>query len=238
MATAAEPSQKTAPDNEGSGVQRRRQRILDAAREMIEQHGVDKLRVRDLADAAGVATATLYNQFGGKDGIVELAMKEDFLERFSISAIESEVRSPAAALKQLIAKSARDARDVPENSSAVLKFYFSAGDDDALRSVAHEGVKQFFLAILKDVGRRDELVSWAQMEWVADDMVSATYAVLLKWLQGNVATEELEPRLLTMAALPCIAVSRGKAREEFEQLLSGLPPMAGKSSPDADYLAE
>ena len=192
---------------------------------MIEQHGVDKLRVRDLADAAGVATATLYNQFGGKDGIVELAMKEDFLERFSVSGIENQGRSPAAALQQLIAKSARDARDVPENSAAVLKFYFSSGGDDALRSVAHEGVKQFFLAILSDVGRRDELVPWARVECIADDMVSATYAVLLKWLQGNVPTEELEPRLLTMAALPWIAVSQGKSRKEFEQLLSDLPPV-------------
>ncbi len=225
MATSANSSQKSAPDNEGSGVQKRRQRILDAARKMIEQHGVDQLRVRDLADAAGVATATLYNQFGGKDGIVELAMKEDFLERFSVSGIENEGSSPAAALQQLIAKSARDARDVPENTAAVLKFYFSAGSDDALRSVTHEGVKQFFLAILKDVSRRDELLPWAQVEWVADDIVSATYAVLLKWLQGNVPAEELEPRLLAMAALPCIAVTQGKSREEFEQLLAELPPV-------------
>lgn len=225
MAIAAESSQKTAPENERSGVQKRRQRVLAAAREMIQQHGVDKLRVRDLADAAGVATATLYNQFGGKDGIVELAMKEDYLERFSTSVIENQGQSPAAALQQLIAKSARDARDVPENTAAVLKFYFSAGSDDALRSVTHEGVKQFFLAILRDVSRRDELVPWAQVEWVADDMVSATYAVLLKWLQGNVPAEELEPRLLAMAALPCIAVSRGNSREEFEQLLSDLSPV-------------
>ncbi|MDX1736076.1 MAG: TetR/AcrR family transcriptional regulator [Halioglobus sp.] len=224
MATAAESSQKTAPDNEESGVQKRRQRILAAARAMIERHGVDKLRVRDLADAAGVATATLYNQFGGKDGIVELALKEDYLERFSISGLENQGRSPAAALRQLIAQSASDARDKPENTAAVLKFYFRADSDDALRSVTHEGVKQFFLAILRDVSRRDELVPWAQMAWVADDMVSATYAVLLKWLQGNVSEEELEPRLLAMAALPCVAVSRGKSREEFEQLLADLPP--------------
>ncbi|MEM1110689.1 MAG: TetR/AcrR family transcriptional regulator [Pseudomonadota bacterium] len=207
-------------DNESSGVQKRRQRILDAARKMIEQHGVDNLRVRDLADAAGVATATLYNQFGGKDGIVELAMKEDFLERFSTAGIDHQGLSPAAALQQLITVSARDARGKPENTAAVMKFYFGAGDDDALRSVTHEGVKQFFLAILRDVGRREELVPWAQPEWVADDMVSATYAVLLKWLQGNVPTKELEPRLLAMAALPCIAVSTGNSRAEFEQLLS------------------
>ena len=221
MPTAVEPSQEHAPENEKAGVQKRRQRILDAARKMIAQHGVDKLRVRDLADAAGVATATLYNQFGGKDGIVELAMKEDYLERFSTSVIENQGQSPAAVLQQLIAKSARDARDVPENTAAVLKFYFSAGSDDALRSVTHEGVKQFFLAILRDVERRDELVPWARMDWVADDMVSATYAVLLKWLQGKLPAEELEPRLLAMAALPCIAVSRGNSRAEFEQLLLG-----------------
>lgn len=220
MATAAESSQQAAPENEKPGVQKRRQRILDAARAMIEQHGVDNLRVRDLADAAGVATATLYNQFGGKDGIVELALKEDYLERFSIAGLESQGRSPALALRQLIAKSASDARDKPENTAAVLKFYFRADSDDALRAVTHEGVKQFFLAILRDVDRRGDLVPWARIEWVADDMVSATYAVLLKWLQGNVPADELEHRLLAMAALPCVAVSKGDCRQEFEQLLS------------------
>ena len=232
MATAAASSQKADPDNEASGVQKRRQRILDAARKMIEQYGVDNLRVRDLADAAGVATATLYNQFGGKDGIVALALKEDYLERFSIAGMASQGHSPAAALRQLIAQSASDARAKPENTAAVLDFYFRADSDDALRSVAHEGVKQFFLAILGDVARRDDMVHWAHVDRVADDMVSATYAVLLKWLQGNVPAEELEPRLLTTAALPCVAVSRGNSREEFEQLLSDLPPV------DATSIAE
>ena len=223
MATAAESSQKTALDNEGSGVHKRRQRILAAAREMIEQHGLEKLRVRDLADAAGVATATLYNQFGGKDGIVELALKEDYLERFSIPDLEDQGRSPAATLRQLIARSASDAKNKPENTAAVLKFYFSADSDDTLRSVTHEGVKQFFLAILTDVNRRDELAPWAQIERIADDMVGATYAVLFKWVQGKVPAEELEPHLLAVAALPCVAVSLGNSRSEFEQLLSDLP---------------
>ena len=233
MATAADSSQQKAPDSEESGVQKRRQRILAAARALIEQHGVEKLRVRDLADAAGGATATLYNQFGGKDGIVALALKEDYLERFSVASMASQGHSPAAALRQLIAKSASDARNKPENTEAVLDFYFRADSDDALRSVAHEGVKQFFLAILGDVGRRNDLVPWAHVDRVADDMVSATYAVLLKWLQGNLPAQELEYRLLTTAALPCVAVSRGNSREEFEQLLSDLPTVAGTSSADA-----
>lgn len=50
--------------------EKRRRRILDAAREILTEKGYEALNTRDLAKAAGVTTPTLYNLVGNKDAIL------------------------------------------------------------------------------------------------------------------------------------------------------------------------
>lgn len=47
-----------------------RQAVLDAVGALIAAEGVEALSVRRLAERAGVAVATLYNQFGDRQGIL------------------------------------------------------------------------------------------------------------------------------------------------------------------------
>ncbi len=51
-------------------MEKRRQRILDAARAIIIDKGIDGLTTRGLAEAAGVTAPTLYNLIGDKDAII------------------------------------------------------------------------------------------------------------------------------------------------------------------------
>ncbi len=44
--------------------------VIDAAGVLIAESGVDGLTMRKLAERAGVAVATLYNQFGDRDGVL------------------------------------------------------------------------------------------------------------------------------------------------------------------------
>lgn len=50
--------------------QRRRERILVAARELISRGGLEALSTRALAEAAGVTPPTLYNLIGNRDAIL------------------------------------------------------------------------------------------------------------------------------------------------------------------------
>jgi len=50
--------------------QRTRAEILHAVGEIIAADGLDGLTMRKLADRAGVAVATLYNQFTDRDGVL------------------------------------------------------------------------------------------------------------------------------------------------------------------------
>jgi AcrR family transcriptional regulator len=61
--------------------QRNRKRVVDAARLLVAEYGVEALSMRALADEAGVSVTTLYNLFGTKEGIVR-ALAADVLEAF------------------------------------------------------------------------------------------------------------------------------------------------------------
>lgn len=49
---------------------RTRRAVLDAARDLIAEHGVDEMSMRKLAERAGVAVGTLYNQFEDRKGVL------------------------------------------------------------------------------------------------------------------------------------------------------------------------
>ena len=53
-----------------------RDRILDAAVDLATRHGYDGLEMRELAAAAGVSPATLYQYYGSKDEVLVGALVE------------------------------------------------------------------------------------------------------------------------------------------------------------------
>jgi len=75
--------------------------LLEAAERLIEQHGVDELSIRTVADEVGTTTRAIYSLFGSKDGLlVALAMQsfvylKDGLQRWP------ETRDPVSDLVEL-----------------------------------------------------------------------------------------------------------------------------------------
>lgn len=68
-------------------VERRRQQILTATRELIARDGVDGWSMRRVADAANVSVPTLYNLFGSKAEI-QAAMVGGFFDELDRSLID------------------------------------------------------------------------------------------------------------------------------------------------------
>ena len=54
----------------------RRERILEAARGLIESRGYEGLTMRDLAGASGVTVPTVYNLIGSKEEVLFAAVEE------------------------------------------------------------------------------------------------------------------------------------------------------------------
>ncbi|MCK1294800.1 TetR/AcrR family transcriptional regulator [Bradyrhizobium sp. 30] len=59
---------------------RRRQQIVEIARSIIATKGLESLKVRDVADAAGCSVGSVYNEFGDFDGVILTVNRETVKE--------------------------------------------------------------------------------------------------------------------------------------------------------------
>ncbi|MDQ0636263.1 AcrR family transcriptional regulator [Arthrobacter pascens] len=80
-----EPGSPPGPSPERRDAARNRERLLGAARELIEQCGADALTMDRLAEAAGVGKGTVFRRFGSRAGLMMTLLSDaeaDFQARF------------------------------------------------------------------------------------------------------------------------------------------------------------
>jgi AcrR family transcriptional regulator len=82
--------------------QRTRAEILHAVGEIIAADGLDGLTMRKLADRAGVAVATLYNQFDDRDGVL-VAFVSSGLDQLEFELDEQPATEPIDGTRALFA---------------------------------------------------------------------------------------------------------------------------------------
>ena len=159
------------------------QRILDAAIEVIAEHGFFQARVSDIAHRAGVADGTIYLYFRNKEEILLAAISNAFSAFMELAQAEAAAgRDPREQLRRLAllhlsslgsnrnlamvfqTELRQSARMLGKFSQHQLKQYF-----DLIRNIVREGQRQgIFRAELSDkilancfFGALDEMVtSW------------------------------------------------------------------------------
>jgi AcrR family transcriptional regulator len=82
--------------------QRTRAEILHAVGEIVAADGLDGLTMRKLADRAGVAVATLYNQFTDRDGVL-VAFVSSGLDQLEFELDEQPAADPVDGTRVLFA---------------------------------------------------------------------------------------------------------------------------------------
>lgn len=82
--------------------QRTRTEILHAVGEIVAADGLEGLTMRKLADRAGVAVATLYNQFTDRDGVL-VAFVSSGLDQLEFELDEQPAAEPIAGTRVLFA---------------------------------------------------------------------------------------------------------------------------------------
>jgi AcrR family transcriptional regulator len=80
--------------------ERTRRDVIEAAGVLIAQGGVEGLTMRKLAELAGVAVATLYNQFGDRDGVL-VAFVSSGLDQLEIELDAQPDAGPIDTTRQL-----------------------------------------------------------------------------------------------------------------------------------------
>lgn len=199
----------------------RRDRIIQRVRELIAERGIEPLAMRDLGEECSVAVATLYNQFGSREGVIGAALEAVFRDRFEPLSERTKDLSPAKQFEVRITTATRAILgDLREYTRSVMFFYFHHTPHPALRSAIHDFVVADFRHILEDIQRRGDLEPWVDVACFADDIVTQHYALVMKWAQGHIRDRDLRSRCMCAIGANFIGITRGKTRAAFEKLVA------------------
>ncbi|MBX3446659.1 MAG: TetR/AcrR family transcriptional regulator [Parvibaculaceae bacterium] len=183
----------------------RRQRIVAAARRLIDETGETGFSMRALAEAAGVSLVTPYNLFGSKLAVM-LAMLDDDVERYQARLGKLQAQD---AIEMFFA-AVRLARDVYE---AEPRFYRSVfrevnGSGDRALVAGYYGPRlAFWRGLTARAQAEGHLRPEIDIDAFTQQLSHVFGAHLLDWAGESITLDEMEDRisygfsLLFLAAL-------------------------------------
>ena len=165
--------------------QRNRDRILEAARALVAETGVDAT-MEDIARHAGVAVGTLYRHFPAKEDLVAAVVEDSLAQMASLTegalAAVYAGAPPGAAIGELF-------REIAERHATDQAFKSAAGRLDVNAEIAAAAPGS---PIARSVAAISELLQRAQIaEQIRGDLTLADLGVLLAAVPGaGVAPEQ------------------------------------------------
>lgn len=141
-----------------------RDRIIDAATDLIVAYGYRRLRMRDIAEAAGVSRQTVYNEFGDKWGLAQaIVMRDTDLFLDDVDAALARHDDLTAAVTEAVLYSLTSAADKP-----LRKAVLTGDVRELLPLLTTEAEPQLFAA-------RTRLIDHVRRHWpgLPEDEVAA-----------------------------------------------------------------
>lgn len=196
----------------------RRERILEAARELVAEKGYDGLTMRDLAERSGVSVPTLYNLCGTKDELLFQAVSTEV--DATIDRLEGRSRSRGRhRLLALLTVGHEEMSRRPQYYRALL--YAATRSEEARTPLLAVGSRlgaELHLC-LEEMAAAGELEEWADTWLLAERLAVACVLTSFRWAAGMLRAEDVLPATRYEAGLSLLGVTKGPAKRAMEQLV-------------------
>ncbi len=204
------------------GKARRRNRILEAARQLIVAGGVEGLSMRRLAVAAEVSTGTLYNLYGAKEPIL-YALFNEGLDGLSATLDRLALDDPIDRSRAIVTVSIEQ---FTANGTlyrpviAALDFGSSAPEDRAIRRRCRLLQEQAIAAATAE----GFLTADVEPALLAHQILSAYSHAVRHWARGLFDDTAFHTQVLHCWALVLMAVATPAARPRLQAELDAVAP--------------
>lgn len=151
-----------------------RRKVLDAARRLFEERGVDSVSMHEIGRVAGVGQGTLYRRFEHKGALCSALLGEE-IENFQ-SESQRRIGSRGSALGRLKWFLGRLARFNDENAPLLGAVRDAAGGGRRVemhRNPFYEGLRERVSDLLGEALEGGEIQAGLDVECVADTLLAA-----------------------------------------------------------------
>jgi len=203
----------------------RRERILEAAREIVAERGFEGLTIRELAQAAGVTAPTIYNLIGSKDQVLVAAVAEQ-TERF-VAGIER----AAGDVVPIVDANLRELLRMPRYYRSLLRLMMtSQAAEPARRNVALVLGAQL-RAALGELAEEGGVEAWVDLDVLTSQLAGVLWSASLAWANEWISDAQFEAQERLGVAYLMVAATRGPAREEYLRIIHLTQP---RTAPGTD----
>jgi AcrR family transcriptional regulator len=193
----------------------RRAAILAAARAMIADVGYEAVKVRELAERCRVSVPTLYNQFGGKDGLLGAAI-EDHFGGVMNGAPLSRADAGFERLLLIIDQCALQLLTLSEYHQRLLEAFMSLESTTAVQQRIAVQLTQAFERELLTMRAKRQIATWAASALIAEQLTSACINASVVWSSGLFSDASLRPTMRFTTGMLLLGVVRGKSRAALQ----------------------
>ena len=195
--------------------------ILATVRSMLEEVGYAGMTIRGLATRAGVAQGTLYNLYGGKDGLV-LAAVDELLAELAGAAAEASDSEGLEAIFTMSEIIGAQVRATPKYADAMTRILFHVQPDDPLVDVLFARSYPFLHAQLEIAQYRGDLRPEIDTELVARHLVGQAWGVVMLWMMGMIPLADNARERQRSEIMTLIGVATDECRKRLEARLAKL----------------
>jgi len=202
------PTESAAPARLASSQLRRIRRVVDAAVSLAERGGFDAVKLRDVAEASGVALGTLYKYFRSKEEILLFAVNED-MERLEAVMIERPPvgDTPTERVTEFFARATRGFVRRPDYAQAVLRGTASSSSATAVQQAGfHLRLSRMVVAAMRGeapLAARSlaDPVGTERERRIALVLEHVWFACLLGWVSGLHPVKTVTERMRDVVSL-------------------------------------
>jgi AcrR family transcriptional regulator len=177
---------------------------------MIAEVGYEAVKVRDLAERCRVSVPTLYNQFGGKDGLLGAAIEDHFSGVLNGGPLS---RAPVGfeRLLLIVDQCVQQLLTLSEYHQRLLEAFMSLDNTIAVQQRIAVQLTGAFEGELRTMLDKRQIAPWASPALLAEQLTSACINSAVVWSSGLHSDESLGPSMRFATGLLLLGVVRGRS---------------------------
>jgi AcrR family transcriptional regulator len=197
----------------------RRQRLIDATKEIISDKGADAFTIREVARTSGVSITTIYSTYGDKEGLIAAAI-EDFYGQLPVAhhkapaTINGVLRTMTTASKTILSNASY--------SRSLADLYFSRTAEGKV----HELLQQLAINIVDPwvdaTQRKNDIIPGVGSLSLCRKFANDRWSTIFQWARGQIADNQLADALKLSFLIAAAGVTRGETRQSVDSTLARL----------------
>jgi AcrR family transcriptional regulator len=207
----------------------RRQKILRTARKLIGEHGIDGFAMKELALAAGVSSATLFNIYGNRENLVSQAV----LDAFNTS-VGKGISSTPETIEELIHYLEWTHEEIIKLGNyipVIVNSYFSSAGENRIREILLREASAPYIHFLRKHADSEIVRNTETLAEFGEMISNQIFSFMRSWAAGEIDSAQLGRKLRIAVFTLVIPVVEQSPRDELirEELKRALRNSLGNS---------